>query len=79
MPVGCCKDFHFSAKIEVNQQAAAQILVPAKNQVQLFTVSIVESSSGLTFHTNHFNFAKYHAPPFKAKMPVYLTINVFRI
>ena len=79
MPPKCCRDYHVSAKLTQVQQGTDHVSVPSCNLIKIFNA---ESSICLfNIHSDDliFDFTKYHAPPFKSKLPVYLDFSVFRI
>ena len=78
MPAGCCKDIHVSAKLTDNQKAASQLTAPNNCSKQLNSVVSLLVSKPVS-HVIVFDFTRYHAPPFKNKLPVYLANHIFRI
>lgn len=79
MSTGCCNDVHVSVKLTDSQKASAQVIAPTQNLVKNLDVAIVLAILFTNSNVKVFDFSKYHAPPFKFKQPVYLSINVFRI
>ena len=80
MPPGCCKDVHVSVKLIENQKAPSHLTIPNKSFVkQVSAVGSLSVSTSSSQQVEVFDFANYHAPPFKSKLPVYLAISVFRI
>ena len=79
MPLGCCKDVHVSVKLTDNHKTASQLNIP--NNIFVTQLSAVVSLPGLIPSSQFevFVFTKYHDPPFKSELPVYLTNNIFRI
>jgi hypothetical protein len=77
MQRSCCKNKSILIKFNDNQNKPATVLqskincvkVFAQSSMQLFTVV---ASIAIPFYT-------YHAPPFKSKLPGYLSNNVFRV
>ena len=79
MPPGCCKDYHFSAKITQIQQSLDQIKIPSCDFITVFSLDNYISLFTIPLQAFVFDFSMRHPPPFKCKQPVYLDISVFRI
>ncbi len=73
----CCKNIQLLIKFNDNQNKPAVASQSIINCFKIFAQSSVQlfangSSVTLSFYT-------YHSPPFKSKLPVYITNNIFRI
>ena len=79
MPSGCCKDAHVSVKLADNQKIPTQLTISNKSFIKIFKAFISFSVPTLKSHALAFDFTRYHAPPYKSKLPVYLANSIFRI
>jgi hypothetical protein len=79
MPSGCCKDSHVSVKLSDNQKTTTQLNAPHNSFVKKINPLVSFSVPTLESHAVAFDFTKYHAPPFKSKLPVYLVNSIIRI
>jgi hypothetical protein len=79
MSSSCCKDVHVSIKLSDNQKNVSCIVSPGNNFVKYFSSVICLFVSLPASQFEAFDFANYHAPPFKSKQPVYLTNSIFRV
>ena len=79
MPFDCCKDIHVCVKIIDAQKESKQISVQHSTNFKSQNIPVILSIGKPSSQVDAFNFANYHAPPFKNKLPVYLANNIFRI
>jgi hypothetical protein len=79
MSSSCCKDVHVSIKLSDNQKNASRVIAPSNDFVKHFNFAICLFVSLPASQVEAFDFADYHAPPFKSKQPVYLANSVFLI
>lgn len=78
MRPGCCKDIHAYFKITDTQKAASKVALPSYNFVKAITFASPQSER-LFQQVLIFDITNYHAPPFKTKLPVYLTSGTLRV
>lgn len=74
----CCRDVHITVRITNNQHGSSLVTVGGNSVKPLVAVvnTIPFTSSS---QERVFDFTNYHAPPFKSKLPVYLSNSVFKV
>ena len=79
MNASCCKDTHAYFKIKDTQKMSSQVVPPSNESAKSLRVFAFMKPEELFQQVDAFDIANYHAPPFKTKLPAYLTSSVLRI
>lgn len=79
MPLGCCKDIKTVIKFSDTHSPASQTAITSNELVNQLADAILTVCYSNYKKETITNFSDYHAPPFKCKLPVYMSICVFRI